>query len=91
MIKKIRRRFIAVTILSVFSTIALLTIIINGISYKNVVDRSDWTLSVLAANHGTFPESLLIKERRDSVEISGSGDVKEKSTIIVQKKRRFSN
>lgn len=90
MIKKIRRRFIAVTILSVFSTIALLTIIINGISYKNVVDRSDWTLSVLAANHGTFPESLLIKERRDSVEISGSGDVKEKSTIIVQKKRRFS-
>ena len=58
MIKKIRRRFIAVTILSVFSTIALLTIIINGISYKNVVDRSDWTLSVLAANHGTFPESL---------------------------------
>lgn len=90
MVKKLRRRFIAVTILSVFSTIALLTIIINGISYRNVVDRSDWTLSVLAANHGTFPENLLIKERRDSVEVSGSGDVKEESTIIVQKKRRFS-
>lgn len=90
MVKKLRRRFIAVTILSVFSTIALLTIIINGISYRNVVDRSDWTLSVLAANHGTFPESLLIKERHDSVEVSGSGDVQEKSTIIVRKKRRFS-
>lgn len=90
MVKKLRRRFIAVTILSVFSTIALLTIIINGISYRNVVDRADWTLSVLAANHGTFPESLLIKERRDSVEVSGSGDVQEKSTIIIQKKRRFS-
>lgn len=90
MVKKLRRRFIAVTILSVFSTIALLTIIINGISYQNVLDRSDWTLSVLAANHGTFPESLLIKERHNSVEVSGSGDVKEKSTIIVQKKRRFS-
>lgn len=90
MVKKLRRRFIAVTILSVFSTIALLTIIINGISYRNVVDRSDWTLSVLAANHGTFPESLLIKERHNSVEISGSGDVQEKSTIIVRKKRRFS-
>lgn len=90
MVKKLRRRFIAVTILSVFSTIALLTIIINGISYRNVVDRSDWTLSVLAANHGTFPESLLIKERHDSVEVSGNGDVQEKSTIIVQKKRRFS-
>lgn len=90
MIKKLRRRFIAVTILSVFSTIALLTIIINGISYRNVVDRSDWTLSVLAANHGTFPESLLIKERHNSVEVSGSGDVQEKSTIIVRKKRRFS-
>lgn len=90
MVKKLRRRFIAVTILSVFSTITLLTIIINGISYRNVVDRSDWTLSVLAANHGTFPESLLIKERHDSVEVSGSGDVQEKSTIIVRKKRRFS-
>lgn len=90
MVKKIRHRFIAVTILSVFSTIALLTIIINGISYRNVVDRADWTLSILSANHGTFPESLLIKERRDSVEVSGSGDVKERSTIIVQKKRRFS-
>lgn len=90
MVKKLRRRFIAVTILSVFSTIALLTIIINGISYRNVVDRSDWTLSVLAANHGTFPESLLIKERPNSVEVSGSGDVQEKSTIIVRKKRRFS-
>lgn len=90
MVKKLRRRFIAVTILSVFSTIALLTIIINGISYRNVVDRSDWTLSVLAANHGTFPESLLIKERHNSVEVSGSGDVQEKSTIIVRKKRRFS-
>ena len=90
MVKKLRHRFIAVTILSVFSTIALLTIIINGISYRNVVDRADWTLSVLAANHGTFPESLLIKERHNSVEVSGSGDVKEKSTIIVQKKRRFS-
>ena len=90
MVKKLRRRFIAVTILSVFSTIALLTIIINGISYRNVVDRSDWTLSVLAANHGTFPESLLIKERQNSVEVSGSGDVQEKSTIIVRKKRRFS-
>lgn len=90
MVKKLRRRFIAVTILSVFSTIALLTIIINGISYRNMVDRADWTLSILSANHGTFPESLLIKGRRDSVEVSGSGDVKEKSTIIVQKKRRFS-
>lgn len=90
MVKKLRRRFIAVTILSVFSTITLLTIIINGISYQNVLDRSDWTLSVLAANHGTFPESLLIKEKHESLEVSGSDDVKEKSTIIVQKKRRFS-
>lgn len=90
MVKKLRRRFITVTILSVLFTIALLTIIINGISYQNVVDRSDWTLSVLAANHGTFPESLLVKEKHDSVEVSGSGDVQEKSTIIVQKKRRFS-
>lgn len=90
MVKKLRHRFIAVTILSVFFTIALLTIIINGISYRNVVDRADWTLSILSANHGTFPESLLIKGRRDSVEVSGSGDLEEKSTSIVQKKRRFS-
>ena len=76
MVKKLRRRFITVTVLSVLFTITLLTIIINGISYQNVVTRSDWTLSVLAANHGTFPESLLIKERRDSAEVSGSGDVK---------------
>lgn len=47
MVKKLRHRFIAVTILSVFFTIALLTIIINGISYRNVVDRADWTLSIL--------------------------------------------
>lgn len=87
MVKKLRRRFIAVTILSVFSTIALLTIIINGISYQNVLDRSDWTLSVLAANHGTFPESLLIKEKHESLEVSGSD---EDSTIVIRKKRRYS-
>lgn len=87
MVKKLRRRFIAVTILSVFSTITLLTIIINGISYQNVLDRSDWTLSVLAANHGTFPESLLIKEKHESLEVSGSD---EDSTIVIRKKRRYS-
>ena len=78
------------TILALFFTIALLTIIITPITYRNVVDRADWTLSILSANHGTFPESLLIKGRRDSVEVSGSGDVEEKSTIIVQKKPGFS-
>ena len=53
--------------LSVLIALVLLTSVINYISYRNVVSRSDWALSLLAKNGGSFPQSFFDrKENRGS-------------------------
>lgn len=56
MIQKLRLKFIALTLLSVF---VLLSVIVTGmdlLSYRSVVDDADTILSLLSQNHGAFPK-----------------------------------
>lgn len=55
MIKKLRQKFIAIAMLSVFIVLALILGIINIRVYKNVNVRTDEILSVLTENEGRFP------------------------------------
>lgn len=55
MIKKLRQKFIAIAMLSVFIVLALIIGIINIRVYSNVNVRTDEILSVLTENEGRFP------------------------------------
>lgn len=66
MVRKLRFKFITVAMLSVLFAISLLMFIINYMNYRNVVDRTDWTLTVLVKNNGTFPESMFSPEKESS-------------------------
>ena len=59
MIKKLRLKFIAASMLSL--TLVLLVILggINWMSYRKTVSDADAILSVLAANQGMFPQRML--------------------------------
>ena len=58
MIRKLRIKFIAASMLSL--TLVLLLILggINAMSYQKTVSDADAILSVLASNQGTFPQRL---------------------------------
>lgn len=58
--------------LSILFTLILLTSVINFISYRNVVNRSDWALSLLAKNHGNIPESFFERKNADNSSAKGS-------------------
>lgn len=66
MVRKLRFKFITVAMLSVLFAISLLMFIINYMNYQNVVDRTDWTLTVLVKNKGTFPESMFAPEKEST-------------------------
>ena len=55
MIKKLRQKFIAIAMLSVFIVLALILGIINIRVYSNVNVRTDEILSILTENEGRFP------------------------------------
>ena len=55
MIKRLRRKFILIAMLSVFCVLAVIMITINALSYRNVVSEADKTLDFLAYNGGVFP------------------------------------
>ncbi len=55
MIKKLRTRFTALAMLSMFLVLAVLIGGINIINYRNVVSEADTLLEELAANNGVFP------------------------------------
>ena len=55
MIKKLRTRFTALAMLSMFLVLAVLIGGINIINYRNVVSEADTLLEELAANNGAFP------------------------------------
>lgn len=82
MVKKLRIRFITVAMLSVMFALTLLMVVINGVNYRNVVTRSDWTLTVLASNNGTFPKSFFEKKKSSETSTSDSED-----PIIIQRRR----
>ena len=56
MIKKLRHKFIAVSVLSVFLVLLVIMGAINILNYRRMVDDSDKVLNVLAENNGEFPK-----------------------------------
>jgi hypothetical protein len=56
MIKKLRRKFIIITMCSVILVMAALVGTINGSVYLHVVKRADIILQMLSDNGGTFPD-----------------------------------
>ena len=56
MIKKLRRKFIAICVLSVFLVLTVIMGAINILNYSRVVRDSDTVLNMLAENDGQFPK-----------------------------------
>lgn len=63
MIKKLRRKFIAISVLSVFLVLAVIMTAINILNYSRVVRDSDAVLIVLAENDGQFPKRIGSKRK----------------------------
>lgn len=55
MIKKLRIKFIAITMLSLFLVLTLILGTINVINYHDIVEDADQTLTILQENQGSFP------------------------------------
>ena len=58
MFKKLRRKFILLTVAALASVLTLLLGIINVVNYVNVMQEADELLDVLAENSGSFPDSF---------------------------------
>lgn len=56
MIKKLRFKFIAVSMMSLTFVLVVILGSINWMSYRKTIGEADEILSVLAANHGMFPQ-----------------------------------
>ena len=56
MIKTLRKKFIAVSMISVVVVLTLLIGLINYMNYRNIVSEADETLKVIAENGGSMPE-----------------------------------
>ena len=56
MIKTLRKKFIAVSMISVVVVLTLLIGLINYMNYRNIVSESDETLKVIAESGGSMPE-----------------------------------
>ncbi len=55
MIKRLRRKFILIAMLSLFCVLAVIMVTINALGYRNTVKEADRTLDFLAENGGMFP------------------------------------
>ncbi len=57
MIKKLRLKMIGVSMRSLVLVLGVVLLLANVINYREVIADADLTLSILAENQGTFPES----------------------------------
>lgn len=55
MIKKLRKKLIAVSMLSLFLVLLVIMGIVNVLNYCQIVSQADTTLQILAENDGKFP------------------------------------
>lgn len=56
MYKKLRRKFIMVSMISVFAALAVIIGLINIINYRSTIASANTLLDVIEANNGVFPE-----------------------------------
>lgn len=74
MIRKLRRRFIVASMLSLFTVLLVIMSLIGVINYNHIIKRADNTLKILSDNNGRFPkinkeEQFLNPNKRDNLEI----------------------
>ena len=55
MIKKLRRKLIAVAMLSLFLVLLIIVGTVNVLNYNKLIKEADSTLSILMDNNGIFP------------------------------------
>lgn len=72
--KGLRKKFIFVSMTSVFAVLLSIVVMINLMNYRNVTVRADQILELLSENGGNFPNPFGEKE----VESSGDGQFDEK-------------
>lgn len=58
MLKRLRRKLIAASMLSLLLVLAVVMGAVNVINYRNIVKQADSTLALLAENDGSFPDFL---------------------------------
>ena len=56
MIGKLKRKFTAITMLSLFLLLVIIMVTVNLLNYRAVIDDADTILDILAENGGAFPE-----------------------------------
>ena len=73
MIRKLRLKFIAISLLSVFLVLLVIMGTVNIMNYRRIVKDSESVLIVLAENHGEFPGRVLDFFDNDSDSDSNTG------------------
>lgn len=84
MIKKLRMKLIAVSMLSLFFVLLIIMGTVNVLNYQDIVVQADNTLSILKENDGSFP-----KKERDTHQSIGIGR-KDPSPELPYESRYFS-
>lgn len=84
MIKKLRFKLIAVSMLSLFLVLAIIIATVNILNYNEIVTQADSTLAILKDNGGTFPK------REDRPLDSGEHSPKRISPELPYESRYFS-
>lgn len=64
MIRRLRKKFIAAAIVSVFLVLLVLIGSINILNYRSLAARADETLRILADNRGSFPRQMFRQQDR---------------------------
>ncbi len=59
MIKKLRIKLVAASMLSLLIVLAVIMGIVGALNYREIVEDADSTLAILAANEGSFPDAVL--------------------------------
>lgn len=75
-INKLRKKFIAVSMISVLIVLALLMGIINFMNYREVVTDADETISMIEENGGAMPGPLNDQDSENKTEPKGKQDGK---------------
>lgn len=57
MIRRLRIRLVAVSMLSLFIVLTVIMGTMAVVSWQNLTDNADFTLSILEDNGGVFPKS----------------------------------
>ena len=79
MIKKLRKKFILVSLLSVFALLTAISIVINFVNFSLVADDADRILSQMIVKGGEFPEGFVPGENQDQNNGGGPNNTEEEN------------